>query len=119
MGYESRFYIVKKSNFTFEDDDKQWAEIIAMFNMCKCYDLYERIRHYPKTDCYFYINDEKITEDSYGDALIEIPIEDMIEILINIMAYDDYRRINPFLSLLKGFNLNEWNDRLVVLHYGY
>lgn len=120
MGYESRFYIVKKSDFSFnKDTNKRWAELIASFNMCKCYDLYERIKHYPKTDCYFFNGNKEVTEDKYGDPLIEIPINDMIEIVTKVMKDDSYRRYNPFLSLLKGFNLNEWNSNLVVLHYGY
>lgn len=122
MGYESRFYIVKKGSLIVEDDGKIWGEVIASFNMSKVQDVYMRIKNYPKTNCYFYsdIGSEKVIEDRYGDELIEIPINDMIAIMGEVIKEDpEYRRFRPFLSLLLGFNLEQWYDNLVVLHYGY
>jgi hypothetical protein len=120
MGYESRFYIVKKGSLMVEDDGKIWSEVIASFNMSKVPDVYTHIKKYPKTNCYFYIGNNKIVEDNYGDELIEIPINDMIAIMSEVIKEDpEYRRFRPFLFLLLGFNLEQWYDNLVVLHYGY
>ena len=119
MGYESRLYIVEKSSTSVFDNEKRWGEVIAMINMCKMgKDFVTAICNYPPTDCYIYNGDEKITEDCYGDPLLEIPVTDMISILEKLAEKEDYRRLKPAIGLLKGFVLREW-DNLVVLHYGY
>ena len=66
------------------------------------------------------IGKKKLTkEDLYGEKLIEIPIPDMIKFLKQMIKEERlYRRYKPFLQMLKGFNLSEWSN-LVVLHYGH
>ncbi len=116
MGYESRLYIVQKS--TSEDEDgKVWAEVIATFNLCV---VNLNLNRYPETNCYFYQGDKKIEEDKYGDPLKEIPIPDMIQCIEESMQEDggSYRRWQPCLQLLKGFDESQWGT-LAVLHYGY
>ena len=122
MGYESRFYIVEKSENCFTNEKGfVWGDVVAMFDLCKAYQVFEKIKKYPNTNCYIYIGDNKITEDCYGDTLKEIPISDMIKILEKVIKNSDYeyRRYKPFLKLLKGFDSEQWNDNLVVLHYGH
>ena len=121
MGYESRFYIVNSNKSGYKDEGFYYGEKIAIFNMCKVPRLYDAIKNYPKTDTFIYADDGNtlITEDNYGESLIEIPINDMIYHLRNVIDSDTpYRRYEPFLHLLLGFNTREW-DNLVVLHYGY
>lgn len=133
MGYESRLYIVQKGHKTIEFNGKvvdrgemfgekklYFAEIIATFNMCKCYPVSDIMRNYPHTDSYIIENDEEITKDCYDKALTEIPIEKAIKIIENAMKDDDYRRYAPCLAFLKTMydNKNNWGD-IVVLHYGY
>jgi hypothetical protein len=113
MGYESRFYIVNKLG--------SYGEKIAVFNMCKVPKLYNVIKDYPKTDIFIYADDgdTHITEDCYGKPLIEIPVNDMIYHLRNVIEHDiHYRRYKPFLRMLLSFDTPEW-ENLVVLHYGY
>ena len=121
MGYESKFYIVNKTTLKSLDGKKYWAEVLAMFDLCKVPVVYDQICKYPKTNVYIYADDgnTEINEDAYGDDMIEIPIADMVDIMDKVIHNEDYyRRYYPFLGLLKGFNPNEWND-LVVLHYGH
>lgn len=121
MDYESRFYIVNSNKSIYKDEGFYYGEIIAVFNMCKVPGLYSAIKDYPKTDIFIYADDgnTRVTEDTYGEPLIEIPINDMIYHLRNVIDSDaPYRRYEPFLHLLLGFNIREW-DNLVVLHYGY
>jgi len=118
MGYESRLYVVNKRG-SFTGETKQWAEVVAVFNMCKFgafNDIFKK-----ETDCYIYADDgnTEITKDRYGAVLTEASLEEVIEYLENYkVTKEHYRRVEPVLMLLKSFNPSEWDD-LVVLHYGY
>ena len=122
MGYESRFYVVDKTTIKSTDGKRYWAQVIATFDLCKVYAVSSPIRDkYTATDAYIYADagDTEIIKDNYGDPLIEIPIDDMIQLMEKVITSEDYyRRYNPFLQLLKGFNKSDWRD-LVVLHYGH
>ena len=123
MGHESRFYVVAKSNNPpFYDDGKKWAQVIARFEMSNVPSIRYAIQKYSKTDCYIYSdggNEERIVEDHYGAELVEIPVNEMIEILEKLHDIHEYRRYAPFYQLLKGFNLDNWDNNLVILHYGH
>ena len=117
MAYESRFYVVDKSDLKIEA--RAWGEKIAMFDLCCVPEISGIIRKkYQPTDCYIYEGNEQLLEDLYGDPLLEIPVNDMIEMLEDAMHNKFYRRYQPFLQMLKGFNLKDWNN-LVVLHFGH
>lgn len=117
MGYESKIYVVYKSKL--HDEEKRYAGIIAMLNIGKFPGLRGMFK--AKTDCYIYSDDGNtpILEDDYGDELTEAPLSDVIKFLENeVQRGENYRRIKPFLGLLKGFDMEQW-DNLVCLHYGY
>ena len=127
MGYESRLYIVEKSDYYskvdvgFKEVKRMcFGEVVAMFELCKVPEIPSVIESYPDTDTYIYEGEERIIDDKYGKPLKEIPIKDMIEIVKKAAENDDnkYRRWKPCLALLKGFNGKQWQD-LVVLHYGH
>ena len=121
MGYESRMFVVNKSDSLYENKDgksRRWAEIIAIFNMSCLGDVGRKFRNYPATDCYINNADDEVIADCYGDALKEIPLADAINIITEAAANENYRRFVPFLGLLNGFDPSEWSN-LVVLHYGY
>ena len=126
MGYESRFYIVEKSSLPIDEGiGMRYAEVIAVYNMCKVPQISDVVRRYPKTDVYIYDGEnERIIDDRYGRPLTEIPIPNLITIIEDVMETERgmgqniYRRYLPFLNMLKSFDVNEWSD-LVVLHYGY
>lgn len=124
MGYESRLYVVNKSDYGFERDfdgkKLKYAEVIASFELCKVYEVSDKMRMYSDTDCFIYDGDEELIEDKYGNTLKEIPIADAIAIIEEAAESEGYayRRYQPCLSLLKGFDTSEWRN-LVVLHYGH
>lgn len=122
MGYESRLFVVDKHESKgCLRPDLFWAEKIAEFNLSKVPEVSTLINSkYPFTDCYIYADDGNtaIVEDKYGSPLREIPLVDMVGILESCAKGSNYRRFNPCIQLLKGFDLLEWGN-LVVLHYGY
>lgn len=124
MGYESKLYIVKKSRYA-DADGRRYAQVIAMFDVCKYYSLSDVLRNKPVTDCYIYADDgnTEITKDEYGKPLTESDLQTVIYIIEKDIAEgENYRRIFPLLSMLKAFEEQKNNgiwDNIVVLHYGY
>lgn len=122
MGYESRLYVVEKSDIR-NDTGKRYAEVVAMFNICKCYKLSDILTKQKETDCYIYADDgnTQIVKDRYDEKLTEASIPFVISILEKILkSGEGYRRIYPLLNALKTFEeqKDKWGD-IVVLHYGY
>lgn len=119
MGYESKFYVVEKSSIK-NDKGLKFAEVLACFDMRKIHST-EWLSKFPKTDCFIYADDgnTEIVKDSYGDPLVEIQINDLINLIENDEEMKDYRRTAPFLALLKGFDQSKFPRGLVVLHYGH
>lgn len=124
MGYESKLFVVQKSYFR-EDPGKNYAEVIAMFHMCKFPFLANFMCSAKETNCYIYADDgnTRIEEDMYGKPLTEAPVNDVITVLERALNNgEDYRRIKPVLSFLKALQhqkeQGQWGD-VVVLHYGY
>lgn len=122
MGYESRLYVVNKRG-SLMAEGKQWAEVIAVFNMCK-FGAFNGVFQ-KETDCYIYADDgnTEILKDKYGDPLTEASIEDVIKYLEEYKdTKEHYRRVEPLLGMLLGllnsFDASEWDD-LKILHYGY
>jgi hypothetical protein len=120
MGYESKLYIVNKMGETkIESEKKRYAQVVAMYDICKfgAFDgLFQTV-----TNCYIYADDgdTEILEDRYGEPLKEATITEVIEYLEKYKENKEpYKRVEPLLALLKGFNLEEW-ENLKVLHYGY
>ena len=120
MGYESKLYVVRKTKLQVEYGERKmvFGEVVAMFDLCKVYKVSDKIRKYPATDCIIYQGDIEMVKDSYDEPLREIPIQDAIEILESAAEQEHYRRYAPCIQMLKGFDLSEWSD-LVVLHFGY
>lgn len=124
MGYESRIYIVEKTNCCWSEADKgmKYASILAIFDMCKFYEFSDWFRNKPATEHYIYADDgTQIVKDCYGDALKEASIKEVVYKLEKIIENgEDYRRIFPLLATLKVFEAqnNRWSN-IAVLHYGY
>lgn len=123
MGYESKIYIVEKGH-KFEGETHCYCSVVAMFDLCKFYEVSDFMRHCPVTDCYFYADDgnTQVFEDCYGEALTETTIDKMVEVLEKAKTTKDkdYRRISPLLFTLYALQKerDKWRE-LAVLHYGY
>ena len=119
MGYESRLYVVEKTDLSgYEHSDHKYAQVVAMFDLSKA-GLHNSM--FRSTDCYIYASDgnTEIVADCYGDPLKELSIPEVIKLLEERQSEcPDYRRWRPCISLLKSFDVSQWQN-LVVLHYGY
>lgn len=115
MGYESRVYIVKKSM------ESNYAEEIAKFNCRGMADGWTNLFDKPFVgDLYADDGNTLITEDKYGKELKYTDFPSVIAWLEKEVEKDDYRRLKPLLSLLKGFDLSQWQDgEMQIVHYGY
>lgn len=122
MGYESKLYIVEKSNVKDNVNGKElyWGKVIATFDLCKTYAVSDKMCKAKDTDCFIYADDgnTEIETDCYGDTLKEMTIEEAVQILEEAAAHEDYRRYAPCIALLKGFDKSKWQN-VVVLHYGH
>ena len=124
MGYESRIYIVLKSNLSPDENGRVYAQMLMMYDLCKMgwtgqfHALLSEAEF--NTDVYFYddTGNNKVTEDRYGDSLKELPIKQLIDAL---KADDDgYRRIKPLRKILQTLHRMEPAFQgMKILHYGY
>lgn len=116
MGYESKVYIVERS----EHEDWIYGEVVATYDLCKV--MYDGWRELFKTPIDFDIfaddGETAIKEDMYGDSLKYAPLDDVKEYIGVLMKKSDYRRLAPFYGLLNGFDESKWRQ-LVVVHFGH
>lgn len=117
MGYESRLYIVKECKAV------NYAEVIARFDCSKMgYGNGWRELFNKPLESKMYAEDGNtlIEEDCYGEKLTTADFYTVIAWLEKEVEKDDYRRLQPLLSLLKGFDLSQWQDgEMKIVHYGY
>lgn len=130
MGYDSRIYVVDKSNSGIKIDvivdgvdfgKRDWSQVIASMELGKYPAIADFMRNQPETDTYIYGDDGNtmIVEDCYGKIMTECSVEDLLEVVQKeIDSGEDYRRLAPLYGLLKGFKPIQWNG-LRVLHYGH
>lgn len=119
MSYESRLYVVNKSNLEHTVGDRKmvWGEVVAVFNLCQVPEVAYAFRNAGATDVYFYGPDGEVVSDDYGEPLSELPLEEAARVIEEASKKNNYRRYNPCLQMLRGFNRDQWGE-LVVLHYG-
>lgn len=115
MGHESRVFIVEEHDIT------KWSDVIAVVNMCRMTPDFTKIFTQPVTNNFYAPNDgnARVKEDAYGDEIKAADVQTVIEFLEKeVERGEKYRRINPLLSLLRGFEPEMWRN-LKVYHYGY
>lgn len=114
MGYESKIIIVDHYN-------RDYSERIAEFKL-SCMgdmpidDLFENEFDGKIYEEHF---DEKTNKDCYGQKIrYTKDIDRFVKYLKDSETKEHYRRLQPLIDMLNGFNASEWND-LQVLHFGY
>ena len=113
MGYENCLYIAEYCKTT------NYMEVIASFDLCKMYvDGWKDLFKTPiTTEVWLGIGDA-VLKDMYSDVIKYAELEDVARFLEENCRDMKYRRIEPCIRLLRGFDKSEWGD-LKVLHYGH
>jgi len=125
MGYEHKLIVVDVcENMPETVNGKRyfWGEKVATIEMGSVPAFFPLFDKTP-TDCFYYADDGEtiITEDMYGKPLGMASVEDVIKTVekeIEEGGDPNYRRWKPLLGLLKGFDLSQWRN-LVVLRFGH
>jgi hypothetical protein len=124
MGYDSRVYIIRKTDVPSGKEGFKYAETMAIYEM-GVFPLFQTLfgKGCPETEYCPCIGDEEIVEDMYGDPLRERSLIDVINRLDHVIVSGEdgaYKRIRPLLALLQEFrNIEDSWYRLAVLHYGH
>jgi hypothetical protein len=125
MGYESRLYVIRKTN-VMADKGFKYAETMVIYEMGKFPPFQELFGRdsCPATKFCPCAGDNYIVEDMYGDPLRERSLGEVIRCLEQVMAINDcdakYPRVLPLLALLREYQKiqNGWYD-IAILHYGH
>lgn len=121
MGYESRIIIAEKHSFNLDDGTEEvYSNTLADMKLSKMWKGFTSL--FTKTvDWKIYgDNDIDLTTDCYGDTCTYTDdIESIIEFLEKCEQKEHYRRVTPALAMLKAYAAENWEGKLVVIHYGY
>ena len=129
MGYDSRLFIIRKTDFPVDIENKfKYAETMAVYEMGVFYPFQMLFNeNCPITEHAPFApggGDREVIKDCYGDPLRERTLTEVIDCLDQyIAAHKDgelYARVKPLRALLQEFEKIQ-NDRyhLAVLHFGH
>lgn len=115
MGYEIKLYIVAESKFVPLNNGKVHAQVICMFDMCKCYDLADVFKE--KANGYIYAEDgnTKIEFDRYDEPLLVASLDEVMTALKPIR--EEYDRAEIAYELLRS--IKEYKPHCKVYKYGH
>lgn len=132
MGYESKLFVVKKGWLEDEFNGKtyRWGERIASIDLSCAPLVAHRFGNAKESNVFWTEGEVDVIEDMYGTPFKELPIDKAIEVLEDAneeyLAEGNalpYRRYTPAIALLKAFkagqDAGQWDDDLVVIHFGH
>lgn len=124
MSYENRIFIV--DTWITEYNSTLFPEIIADYSLSRLdYDVngkvFDQIFDIDVDFELYGDNDFELTFDKYGKRIKAAKIQTVIEYLKKYREIHWQRRIAPVIAMLEVFekNADEWNNNLLVVHYGY
>lgn len=120
MGYESKLFVISQR---FDNSGKVfWNQIIATYEFCKLgttfnYGLFDK----PLEGKLLIGENEETDADRYDEKLKYCnEFQLLIDEFEKEYLFNKYRRIPPFVALLKGFlEMKDEFDNLIVVHYGH
>lgn len=124
MSYENRIFVV--DTWRTEYNSTLFPEIIADYSLSRLdYDVdgkvFDQIFDIDVDFELYGDNDFELTFDKYGKRIKAAKIQTVIEYLKKYREIHWHRRIAPVIAMLEVFekNADEWNNNLLVVHYGY
>jgi hypothetical protein len=125
MSYESRLYVIRKTDVLAEGKHK-YAETLVEYEM-GVFPPFQKLFNdgkHPATEYAPCRGDDCIVKDMYGDPLIEAGIDEILECLDRVITLGGdisrNERVAPLKAMLEEFKKieNSWY-RLAILHYGH
>ena len=123
MGYESKIIVAVR----YEMANSIWFNQLATIDLSRCDGNFRDIfTTEVESDIYgdgYEPNDSEntfvMTEDRYGDICKYTDVQTVIDYLEKAMTRGHYRRYAVALATLKAFAMENWEGKIVVIHYGY
>lgn len=123
MSYDSRLYVVDRWGY----DGKVYGREIAIMDMGQLGSKFPYKEVFPKDIDFdmrwFHVfreeDDDVFRTDDYGRTCTMGKLADVLAYFEEWAERDDYRRLQPFVGLLRGFDPSQWDGELVVVHYGH
>lgn len=115
MGYESKIYVISPFS-SYDENGKQYCEIIATFNLCvvgnRFYNLFKEPSKFTLHE-----NGVTIDKDCYGSELKMAKASDVLVAMAEDEEAMNYRRTRTFYEFLKA-SIDKYDD-LYLIHFGY
>lgn len=122
MGYETKLIIGTLTNSKgFKNKKCDWLNEIASIYLSKCcfYDTYiNKDTDTHKVFIYASDGDKEIATDKYGNQLFAIDPTQVLNMMIEDNAKQQYRRYNAAIPLLQSL-IYSFNDDLKCILFGY
>lgn len=124
MGYESRVFIVKRMEYTYNDKSWIYCDEFARFDLEKMgYETvdgqYFREVFTRPIDFDIFPYDFATREDMYGDHCRYAFVGEVVEWLSESEVARDWIKANMFFRCLKTIQSMPDGDSFIVVHYGY
>lgn len=127
MNYESRIFVAGKFSVPYDPryteatgkTEYTAAEKFADMRLSRMPFDFKDIFTQPVTWKFYGDNDINYTEDRYGDTCRYTDLQTVIDYLEKSEATEHRRRNAPAIAMLKAYAAEQWDDEMIVIHYGY
>lgn len=119
MGYESKLVVARP----YHDSNEKVTgyDVIAVINLgtmqSNFFPIEETFPNELETE--IFLDGSYKIEDCYGEYLRYGDVRTVLRTLHACEAQSHYRRSDMAINLLKSFTTREWDDDIMVIHYGY
>lgn len=119
MGYERKLFVVSEYNNS-EDPERNWAEDIAMFDVCKVDKLFDVKWEKAKATMFALDGETRVKEDRYGAQLLSADPEEVAAVLEDVYKKTGYWRAKVAADLIREIKETcNTRDNIRVYSFGY